>query len=125
MMDIDSFKIVSDRYGHDVGDEALRMVGRTLLSSTRSSDFVGRWGGEEFIAILSNASAARLRKTAERYRMLVEQSSLPKEDGHIRLTISAGCTLAVPDDTPETLIKRADQLMYKSKARGRNVVTGD
>ena len=125
MMDIDRFKVVNDRYGHDIGDDALKMVARTLLNSTRSSDFVGRWGGEEFIAILSNSSAVRLRKTAERYRMLVEQSSLPVPSGPIRLTISAGCTLAVPGDTPETLIKRADKLMYQSKARGRNVVTGD
>ena len=54
MMDIDHFKDVNDRYGHDIGDEALKMIARTLLNSSRSSDIVGRWGGEEFIAIISN-----------------------------------------------------------------------
>jgi diguanylate cyclase (GGDEF)-like protein len=125
MMDIDHFKSVNDRYGHDVGDKALQMVARTLLNGSRSSDIVGRWGGEEFVAVLSNVTALRLRTGAERYRMLVERSSLPTETGPIRLTISAGATLAISDDTPATIIKRADKLMYVCKANGRNLVTSD
>jgi diguanylate cyclase (GGDEF)-like protein/PAS domain S-box-containing protein len=125
MMDIDRFKSVNDRYGHDVGDKVLQVVAKTLLNSSRSSDTVGRWGGEEFVAVLSNITALRLRTCAERYRMLVERSSLPTETGPIRLTISAGVTLAIPGDTPVTIIKRADVLMYESKANGRNLVTSN
>jgi diguanylate cyclase (GGDEF)-like protein/PAS domain S-box-containing protein len=125
MMDIDHFKTVNDRYGHYVGDEALKMVARTLLNSSRSSDIVGRWGGEEFIAVLPNVTALRLRMSAERHRALVEQSSLPLESGPLTLTISAGATLVLPGDTSATLIKRADKLLYESKANGRNRVTSD
>jgi diguanylate cyclase (GGDEF)-like protein/PAS domain S-box-containing protein len=125
MMDIDRFKSVNDRHGHDVGDEALKMVARTLLNSSRSSDIVGRWGGEEFVAVLSNVTSLRLRKSAERHRMLVERSSLRTETGPINVTISAGATIALPGDTPRTLLKRADRLMYESKDRGRNCVTSD
>jgi diguanylate cyclase (GGDEF)-like protein/PAS domain S-box-containing protein len=125
MMDIDHFKSVNDRYGHYVGDEALKMVARTLLNSSRSSDIIGRWGGEEFVAILPNATALRLLMSAERHRALVERSSLPLESGPLTLTISAGATLVLPGDTPATLIKRADKLLYESKANGRNCVTSD
>jgi diguanylate cyclase (GGDEF)-like protein/PAS domain S-box-containing protein len=125
MIDIDHFKYVNDRFGHDVGDETLKMLSRTLLGGSRSSDIIGRWGGEEFIAVLTNVTALKLRSSAERYRVLVEQSSLPMEFGQIRVTISAGATLVIPADTPETIIKRADNLLYQSKAAGRNRVTGD
>ena len=125
MMDIDRFKVINDTHGHEIGDKALTMVAKTLLSSSRSSDIIGRWGGEEFIAILSNVSALQLRKGAERYRSLVERSSLRIEDGAVNLTISIGATLVVPGDTPASIVKRADQLMYESKARGRNLVTSD
>jgi diguanylate cyclase (GGDEF)-like protein/PAS domain S-box-containing protein len=125
MLDVDHFKGVNDRYGHDFGDETLKIIARTLLGGSRSSDIIGRWGGEEFIAVLTNVTALKLRNSAERYRVLVEQSSLPMESGLIQVTISAGATLVVPEDTPETIIKRADKLLYQSKAAGRNRVTGD
>lgn len=125
MMDIDHFKAVNDNHGHEIGDQALKMVARTLLNSSRSSDIIGRWGGEEFIAIVSNVTSLQLRKGAERYRSLVEHSSLPAGDYSVNLTISIGATLVVPGDTPASIIKRADKLMYESKTRGRNLVTSD
>lgn len=125
MMDIDHFKAVNDRYGHDVGDRVLQMVARTLEHSSRSSDIIGRWGGEEFIAVIANTNALRLHTSAERYRVLVEQSSLPLGADSIRLTISAGATIAAPGETVETVIKRADKLLYESKSAGRNRVTAD
>jgi len=125
MMDIDFFKSVNDRHGHDIGDEALKMVARTLVKGSRSSDIVGRWGGEEFISILPNVTSLRLRKSAERHRILVERSGLRIETGILNLTISAGATLAHPEDTPQSLIKRADKLLYESKSHGRNRITSD
>jgi diguanylate cyclase (GGDEF)-like protein/PAS domain S-box-containing protein len=123
MMDIDHFKDVNDRYGHYIGDEALKMIARTLLYSSRSSDLVGRWGGEEFIAIITNTNAQSLHAIAERYRSLVERSGLPLGDDTISVTISAGATIAAADESLATVIKRADKLLYASKAAGRNLVT--
>lgn len=123
MMDIDHFKKVNDRYGHDIGDEALKMIARTLLYCSRSSDLVGRWGGEEFIAVITNTNAQALHAIAERYRSLVERSGLPVGTHTLRMTISVGATIAAPDENLVKVIKRADKLLYASKAAGRNRVT--
>ena len=123
MMDIDHFKDVNDSYGHLSGDEALKMIAQTLLQSSRSTDLVGRWGGEEFIAVITNTNRQSVHIIAERYRMLVEQSRLPLGETALRLTISAGATLADPGEDLEAIIKRADMLLYESKAAGRNRVT--
>jgi diguanylate cyclase (GGDEF)-like protein/PAS domain S-box-containing protein len=123
MMDIDHFKDVNDTFGHDVGDEALKMIARTLLYSSRSTDMVGRWGGEEFISIISNTNEKRLSEIAERYRSLVERSGLPMGENTLRITISAGATIALPGESPDAVIRRADKLLYESKNAGRNRVT--
>jgi diguanylate cyclase (GGDEF)-like protein len=123
MMDIDLFKNVNDNYGHDIGDEVLKMVARTLLHSSRSFDLVGRWGGEEFIAIIANTNMQKLQPIAERYRSLVEHSSLPMGETSISVTISAGATIAAPGEKWESVVKRADKLLYASKNAGRNRVT--
>jgi diguanylate cyclase (GGDEF)-like protein/PAS domain S-box-containing protein len=122
-MDIDNFKEANDRHGHDAGDRVLEMVARTTMNSLRPFDFLGRWGGEEFVAIVSHAGEENLRTTAERIRALVAKSALPLEGGQLRVTVSIGATLAKPSDTPESLVKRADELMYASKRAGRNQVT--
>jgi diguanylate cyclase (GGDEF)-like protein/PAS domain S-box-containing protein len=123
MMDIDHFKEVNDRYGHDSGDEALKMVARTLLLSSRSSDLVGRWGGEEFIAVITNTNMQKVHAIAERCRSLVEQSGLPLEETTLSVTISVGATMAAPGENLESVVKRADKLLYESKVAGRNRVT--
>jgi diguanylate cyclase (GGDEF)-like protein/PAS domain S-box-containing protein len=123
-VDIDHFKAVNDRFGHGVGDEVLKMVALTLVNSVRSFDVVGRWGGEEFIIVIANVDGAELQASAYRFRALVEQSSLPAEIP-LRVTVSVGATIARPEDTIETLLKRVDDLMYRSKAAGRNCVTVD
>ncbi len=123
-IDIDHFKEVNDRYGHDLGDEVLKMVGRTLQNSVRPFDVVSRWGGEEYVAVIANVEGEDLLTAANRSRVLVEESSMPA-DGGLRVTISLGAPLARKDDTIESLIKRADHLMYRSKQAGRNLVTAD
>jgi diguanylate cyclase (GGDEF)-like protein/PAS domain S-box-containing protein len=123
MMDIDHFKDVNDSYGHDIGDETLKMIAKTLMHSSRSSDLVGRWGGEEFIAVITNTNMQKVQAIAERYRSLVEQSGLPLGDDTLHVTISAGATIAAPGENLEAVIKRADTLLYESKAAGRNRVT--
>ncbi|MFZ7113288.1 MAG: diguanylate cyclase [Desulfatiglandales bacterium] len=124
-MDIDRFKKINDTYGHDIGDEVLTMIGRTLSGNLRPSDLLGRWGGEEFVAIVANISKNELKYIANRCRVLVEQSSLSVKGERLRATISIGVTLCRPDDTLDSLMRRADHLMYQSKASGRNRVTFD
>jgi diguanylate cyclase (GGDEF)-like protein/PAS domain S-box-containing protein len=123
-MDIDHFKQFNDTYGHDLGDEVLRSAARTLRSSTRPYDLVGRWGGEEFVCVIRNVkSVFELLEIANRTRMLVSQSTVRAEDQLLSITVSLGATLALPSDDIETLVKRADNLMYRSKTNGRNQVT--
>jgi diguanylate cyclase (GGDEF)-like protein/PAS domain S-box-containing protein len=123
LADIDRFKNINDTHGHDVGDRVLKMVGRTLQNSIRSFDVMGRWGGEEFLAVIAYVSWDHLSSIADKLRSLVEKSSFTEGKDTIRVTVSVGATLARPDDTAETLVKRADRLMYRSKTAGRNRVT--
>ncbi len=124
-IDIDHFKSINDNFGHNAGDETLKMVSKSLLHCSRSFDTVGRWGGEEFLAVIVNVDEERLYGIAERYRVIVENSQLDMDDFRIRVTISLGATLAKKGDTLESLVKRADSLMYRSKATGRNCTSMD
>ncbi|BEH11496.1 MULTISPECIES: sensor domain-containing diguanylate cyclase [Geobacter] len=122
-LDVDHFKQINDTHGHDTGDRVLKMVAKTLVNSARSFDVVGRWGGEEFIAILANISRRQLPRIADRFRHLVEQSSFRLDDRLLRVTVSVGATMSHLDDTVESLVQRADTLMYRSKEAGRNCVS--
>ena len=124
-IDIDRFKSINDTYGHVTGDEVLKMVSKTLANSLRPFDTLGRWGGEEFIAIIANVNDQMLSSIAERCRFLVEHSGLPDEHGSVKVTVSIGATLSRPDDDMLKLIQRADELMYSCKEFGRNCVTSD
>jgi diguanylate cyclase (GGDEF)-like protein/PAS domain S-box-containing protein len=121
--DIDHFKEINDRYGHDIGDDILKMTARTLSNSLRSFDVVGRWGGEEFVAVIINVDAEQLYAVAEKLLVMVEQSSITRGLDTIKVTISIGATLAREEDSAESLISRADRLMYNSKSSGRNRIT--
>lgn len=122
-IDIDDFKKVNDAHGHDAGDEVLKMVAKTLLHATRSFDIVGRWGGEEFLAVLTAVDAGKLRIIGERFRAFVENSECQTVGGTIRVTISLGGVLFRPEDTLESIVRRADELLYRSKGTGRNRLT--
>ena len=122
-LDIDHFKSVNDTYGHTTGDEVIAMVGKTVTSVFRRSDAVFRWGGEEFVAIFHNATDKTLAMLTERLRIFIECSFIIKDGQKLSVTASIGATLALPDDTPESIIHRADTLMYASKSAGRNCVT--
>ncbi len=124
-VDIDHFKAVNDRYGHRVGDDALRMVGQNLANGLRVGDIPVRWGGEEFVGLLPGVDPPGLVRIAERLRMLVENSWFVRHDEQIRVTVSVGATMTVPGESAEALLDRADQLMYAGKAAGRNRVRTD
>ncbi|BBA69899.1 GGDEF domain-containing protein [Geobacter sulfurreducens] len=123
LLDLDHFKEINDSFGHQMGDDLLKMAARTLRNAVRSYDLIGRWGGEEFIAIITNVKEKRLCEMAERLRRLVEESSMAIDDDIARVTVSIGATLATSDDTVGSLLKRTDELLYRSKGAGRNCVT--
>ena len=122
-IDIDHFKSINDTFGHITGDKVLRAVANTLRHNLRETDTCGRWGGEEFLALAFNLDKVTLKTIAEKLRSLVEQTTITTEMGGPRVTISVGATLVRNEDTLESLIYRADKLMYKSKANGRNCVS--
>lgn len=123
-IDVDHFKQLNDSYGHTVGDRILRMISTSVANSLRSFDIIGRWGGEEFIVLLINPRPEALFALADRLRRLVENSELKIETGEtVKVTVSIGATDATQDDTVESLVHRADRLMYESKKNGRNMVT--
>ena len=123
-VDVDRFKHVNDTFGHQTGDLVLKMVAQTLLKNCRSFDLVGRWGGEEFLCVISKLKDPdQIMVIAERLRTLVESAWVALPDCSLHVTISLGVTLARLPDSPETLIHRADGLMYRSKAAGRNLTT--
>jgi diguanylate cyclase (GGDEF)-like protein/PAS domain S-box-containing protein len=122
MLDIDDFKQVNDTWGHEAGDHVLRSVTRTLSGCVRPTDLVGRWGGEEFLLILSNMqpSLVELGKIAERCRGKVAASEVPLAHDAIQVSTSLGATLLLSTDSSDTALKRADELLYRSKNSGRN-----
>ncbi len=124
-IDVDHFKDFNDRYGHLLGDKILRMAATTLRQNLRGSDSCGRWGGEEFIALAHNLDASGLAKVAEKLRLSVAASRVQQDGEDLGVTVSIGATLVQPSDTLQSLVERADRLMYESKRRGRNQVTLD
>jgi len=123
LADLDKFKEVNDTYGHVAGDAALVAVARTLSHCLRASDVVGRWGGDEFMAIPPGVTREALARACEKFRRLVAQSTVRVDRSEMRVTVSVGAAIVAPGDTPETLLNRADQHLYTSKQAGRNRVS--
>lgn len=119
MYDIDFFKDVNDTYGHDVGDIVLKDLTRCVQSCLREGDTLGRWGGEEFLCLLTDLSLEDAVRVAERIRTRVAGMRLLRV-GHV--TISVGVTAAHPSDTPESFFQRVDKALYDAKHAGRNCV---
>jgi diguanylate cyclase (GGDEF)-like protein/PAS domain S-box-containing protein len=122
-IDIDEFKEINDSYGHDSGDKVLSLSSQTISNSLRPFDFLGRWGGDEFVAIITNVNKEQLIEIADRARLLVENTRFNLNSNAIDVTVSIGAALAGRRDTIEGLLKRADKLMYQSKRSGRNKVS--
>jgi diguanylate cyclase (GGDEF)-like protein/PAS domain S-box-containing protein len=126
LFDLDQFKEINDSFGHAGGDRALQEVSKTLTGSLRPTDTVGRWGGDEFLAIVRNLNGEVLKELAERCVVLVKETSLLSSEGNpIALSISVGGTLAHSGagETADGLVRRADELMYRSKTGGRGRAT--
>ena len=121
--DIDRFKRINDREGHEIGDKALQVMAKTIAGSIRPFDTVGRWGGEEFLGIFPNITREELSTIAERLMALVKASSVVTPHGRIHFTMSVGGTISKGTEDIDALIKRVDALMYNSKEAGRNRAT--
>jgi len=121
--DIDDFRKFNNEHGHDAGDAVLRNVSRSLKNSARSSDLVGRWGGEESVGIYTLSKESDAAIIAEKFRALVENTVITHNGKSLSISASVGITMARKDDTIESIIKRADLLMYQSKQNGKNRVT--
>src|SRR5690606_17889380 len=122
-LDLDHFKSVNDRHGHAGGDYCLREVAQALRGTLQEGDLFGRYGGEEFIAILPGRSGAAGRMIAEQLRMAVENLRPDWNGQALRLTVSVGvATRLEHEDSPDATLARADRALYSAKAHGRNCV---
>jgi diguanylate cyclase (GGDEF)-like protein/PAS domain S-box-containing protein len=123
MLDVDRFKAVNDRYGHDAGDRVLQHVALKLIEIVREIDMVARMGGEEFSLLLPNTGAENAVKLAERVRLAVEQESCQIQDQTINVTVSIGVASYSKDSSSlEAILRQADDCMYQAKNQGRNRV---
>ena len=124
MLDVDHFKKVNDTYGHQVGDEVLRAVAARLARQCRAYDAVGRYGGEEFIAIMPGPDLDQTAGIGERIRASVADEAIPSAAGDLAVTISVGGAYACPgpETTVDLLIQKADAALYAAKEGGRNRV---
>ena len=122
MADLDHFKEINDTHGHIVGDQVLHDVATRMVSAARSTDIVGRYGGEEFLIIFEGAARDVARDLAERIRIRVLADPFNENSEQLFLTVSLGVAEARPGEGVESLIERADRALYEAKAAGRNRV---
>ncbi|MFP4175671.1 MAG: GGDEF domain-containing protein [Planctomycetota bacterium] len=120
MADLDNFKAVNDNFGHEAGDEVLKMFATLLQDSSREEDMVCRWGGEEFLLLLPHTNAEEARPMMERIRGSMEKKHCPQVDGPV--TVSIGIAQFMKDETHDDLVAAADKAMYRAKREGRNCV---
>jgi diguanylate cyclase (GGDEF)-like protein len=124
MFDIDNFKSVNDRFGHDVGDRVIVNIARVCEAEIRASDIVGRLGGEEFAVLLPETALTAAMIFAERLRAAVAASAICLGDHELRTTVSIGVSEKTGNDlSVAELLKRADLALYQSKRSGRNCVS--
>jgi len=117
LCDIDHFKAVNDEFGHFAGDRTLVRIGQLLKDHFRRGDAVGRWGGEEFLVVLPNLTQSEAEVISENFRARIERETHPPKG---KLTVSLGLAMIKPDETAESLLKRADRALMLSKQNGRN-----
>ena len=123
MIDLDDFKKINDRYGHSAGDDVLKLLAETCRSVFRSTDVFVRYGGDEFICLLSETSIEQAMESAQRLNIKVGQLKVPTSKGAIKFTISIGVANGVNGQKLERLISFADQALYKAKHLGKNQIT--
>jgi diguanylate cyclase (GGDEF)-like protein len=121
-LDIDHFKAINDQHGHACGDLVLATIAKWIKACARNSDIIFRYGGEEFVILLSNTKLDGAELLAERIRSKIEHNTLAYNMDILKLTVSQGVSALRVNDTMESFIERADQAMYRAKKNGRNQV---
>ena len=122
ILDIDHFKKFNDDYGHQLGDKVLKSVAGTVRDSIRVSDQIFRYGGEEFVVILSRVNNKTTPQLAKKICREVERDYFVHNEQKLKVTISIGGAVVTDNDTEQSLFERADKAMYKAKHTGRNRV---
>jgi diguanylate cyclase (GGDEF)-like protein len=120
MLDIDHFKGINDTHGHATGDQVLRAVADGIKNRMRNIDQVFRFGGEEFLIVLSNTGREPAALVGERLRNAALQLTYPVDGRPVELTVSIGCSTLLPGETADSLVRRADTALYAAKRQGRN-----
>ncbi|AYC33566.1 GGDEF domain-containing protein [Pseudomonas cavernae] len=123
MIDIDHFKRINDSYGHSIGDEVLKAVAATLKGQLRNIDMVFRFGGEEFLILLSNTNREAAALVGERLRHGVLKLQCAVQEQVLELSVSLGCATLLPGESTDSLLRRADNALYVAKRDGRNRLT--
>ncbi|MCK9396584.1 MAG: GGDEF domain-containing protein [Methylobacter sp.] len=118
--DIDHFKNINDSYGHKAGDKVLLLIAKQLSDHSRATDFISRFGGEEFTMLLPNTDGQSALILANQLRLTIEKTGFNASGASVAITISCGVTEFTPNDTDETAFERADQALYQAKEQGRN-----
>lgn len=122
MCDIDLFKRINDNYGHLAGDKVLKIIARSLQSNLRDSDFIARFGGEEFVVLMPETSAEEAKFVADKLRKKIEESPFNFKKEPVQITISFGISEFSQGESLEEVFQRADKALYKAKENGRNQV---
>lgn len=122
IIDVDNFKLLNDRYGHQFGDTVLKTIVNELQGNLREGDLIARYGGEEFVILVPEATEKIVLHISEKIRNVVEKTSIhyPQTNDFVSVTVSIGVTLWNPSDSPSSVISRADHALYKAKKTGRN-----
>lgn len=120
--DLDHFKRVNDRYGHLAGDKVLKLIARTLANNLRASDFLSRFGGEEFIIVFPSTPTSEAVSATEKLRRAIEKSPFNFQGEPVQITMSFGITEIRQGDSAEQVFDRADSMLYKAKGAGRNLI---
>ncbi|SHH48120.1 diguanylate cyclase [Thermosipho atlanticus] len=123
-LDLDDFKVINDVHGHCMGDKVLKIIAESLKNNLRADDIVARFGGDEFVVISEINDKFSIEFLARKIKMLVEYSFFKTESGDvIKTSASIGGTMIKEDDTVQSILRRADKLMYESKLKGKNTYT--
>ena len=125
VVDIDHFKSINDKYGHAAGDKTLQVIAKQLRATLRKTDFLARWGGEEFVVLFPDSELANLKPVLEKIRARLEGLPFKFKQQPVTITASFGVTQFSGNDTIETVFERADKHLYTAKNNGRNQIVHD
>ena len=122
LLDLDHFKAINDHYGHHAGDTAIAFAATCMEQSVRQHDYVGRYGGEEFLIVISDCDQDLAMEIAERIRTRMDSEAISVNGHGLAITATLGLAISEQGESSESLLRRADAALYAGKQRGRNVV---